>query len=183
MTIKINLAPPVQKRRFSPSIPSFNLGWLFGVLFAGLLAALGMWWWGLDSEISRLNREIADNRREVDRLKTLIAEGQRFRREKEELERRVSAIDAVARKQTRPAYLLDAVADTIPKDVWLTRMEERGPTLRLAGVAHSSVALSDFMNNLKASSRFADVDLVESRQDLSKPVRTITFEVTCRFAV
>ena len=30
---------------------------------------------------------------------------------------------------------------------------------------------------------FKDVDLVESRQDLTKSPRTITFEVTCRFEV
>ena len=181
MTIKINLAPPPAKKAFSLSLPEFNLGWLFGILFVVLLGGLGLWWWNLDADITRLNRDIAENRREVDRLKTLIAEGQRFKKEKEELERRVNAIDAVARKQTRPVYLFDALADTVPKDVWLTRMEERGPVLRLAGVAYSSVALSDFMQNLKASNKFADVDLVESRQDLSKPVRTITFEVTCRF--
>lgn len=183
MTIKINLAPPQAKKSFQLSVPEFNLGWLFGILFLVLLGGLGMWWWNLDADITRLNQEITDNRREVDRLKTLIAEGQRFKKEKEELERRVNAIDSVARKQTRPVYLFDALADMMPKDVWLTRMEERGPVLRLAGVAYSSVALSDFMQNLKASNKFADVDLVESRQDLSKPVRTITFEVTCRFEI
>ena len=183
MTIKINLAPPPAKKSFQLSVPEFNLGWLFGILFVLLLGGLGMWWWSLDADIVRLNQEVADNRREVDRLKTLIAEGQRFKKEKEELERRMNAIDAVARKQTRPVYLFDALADMMPKDVWLTRMEERGPVLRLAGVAYSSVALSDFMQNLKASNKFADVDLVESRQDLSKPVRTITFEVTCRFEI
>ena len=183
MTIKINLAPPPAKKPFALSVPEFNLGWLFGILFLVLFGGLGIWWWGLESDITRLNREIAENRREVDRLKTLIAEGQRFKREKEELERRVNAIDTVARKQTRPVYLFDALADMMPKDVWLTRMEERGPVLRLAGVAYSSVALSDFMQNLKASNKFVDVDLVESRQDLTKPVRTITFEVTCRFEI
>ena len=53
--------------------------------------------------------------------------------------------------QARPVYLLDAMADTLPPDLWLTRMEERGPSLRIAGTTYSSVALSDFMANLKAS--------------------------------
>jgi len=183
MTIKINLAPPPAKKSFSLSLPSFNLGWLFAILFAVLIGGLGIWWWGLESDVDRLNREIAENRKEVDRLKGLIAEGLRFKQEKEELERRVNAIEAVARKQTRPVYLLDAFVDTLPRDLWITRIEEKGPTLRVAGVAYSSTALADFMANLKASGKFADVDLVESRQDLTKPVRTITFEVTCRFEI
>ena len=62
-------------------------------------------------------------------------------------------------------------------------MEETGRVLRLAGITYSSTALSDFMANLRASGKFKDVDLVESRQDLTKSPRTITFEVTCRFEI
>jgi type IV pilus assembly protein PilN len=181
--IKINLAPPPAKKKLQLSVPSFNLGWLFGILFAVLVVVLGGWWWTLDSEVDRLNHDITENKKEIDRLKTLIAEGQRFKKEKEDLERRVTAIDAVARKQTRPVYLLDNFVDAVPRDLWITRMEERGNQLRLAGTTYSSTVLADFMANLRASGKFADVDLVESRQDLSKPVRTITFEVTCRYEI
>jgi len=181
--IKINLAPPPTKKRLSLSVPEFNLGILFGILFVVLLGALGAWWWTLDQEMGRVNRDIASNRKEIDRLKTLIAEGQRFKREKEDLERRVSAIELVTRRQTRPVYLLDSFVDTLSKDLWITRLEERGPILRVAGISYSSPALADFMANLRATGKFKDVDLVESRQDLTKPVRTITFEVTCRFEI
>jgi len=117
------------------------------------------------------------------RLAAVIAEGQRYKREKEELESRVNAIEQIARDQARPTYLMDAMADVLPADLWLSRIEEKGQQLRLAGTTYSAVALSDFMSNLKASGKFKDVDLVESRQDLTKSPRTITFEVSCRFEV
>ena len=85
--------------------------------------------------------------------------------------------------QPRPVYLMDAVADMLPKDLWLTRMEERGGVIRFGGTTYSSVALSDFMSNLRASGKFKDVDLVEHRQDLTKSPRTITFEVSARFEI
>jgi Tfp pilus assembly protein PilN len=75
------------------------------------------------------------------------------------------------------------MADTLPPDLWLTRMEERVPNLRIAGTTYSSVALSDFMANLKASGRFKDVDLLDAKQDLTKSPRMITFEVSCRFEI
>jgi Tfp pilus assembly protein PilN len=179
--IRINLAPPSTKSRVSLSIPSFNLGMLFGAVALGLVLVLGGWWLSLSVEIKRLNTEIAENKKQADRLKVIIAEGQRFRRDKELLERRVNAIELVARRQTRPVYLLDAVLDTLPKDLWLTRMEEKGTQLRFAGTTYSATALSDFMANLKASGKFKDVDIVDAKQDLTKSPRLITFEVVTRF--
>ena len=107
--IRINLAPPSAKRGIGLSIPSFNLGMLFGAVALGLVVVLGGWWWSLSSEIKRLNTEIAENKQQSEKLKVVIAEGQRFRRDKELLERRVNAIELVARNKTRPVYLLDAV--------------------------------------------------------------------------
>jgi Tfp pilus assembly protein PilN len=179
--IRINLAPPPAKRSFDLSVPSFNLGMLFGAVALGLVLVLGVWWWSLSAEIKRLNTEIAENKKQADRLKVVIAEGQRFRRDKELLERRVNAIELVARRQTRPVYLLDAVLDTLPKDLWLTRMEEKGTQLRFAGTTYSATALSDFMANLKATGKFKDVDIVDAKQDLTKSPRLITFEVVTRF--
>jgi Tfp pilus assembly protein PilN len=179
--IRINLAPPSAKKGLGFSIPSFNMGMLFGGIALGLVLVLGGWWWSLSAEINRLNSEIAENKKQADRLKVVIAEGQRYRRDKELLERRVNAIDLAARHQTRPVYLLDAVLDTLPKDLWLTRMEEKGTQLRFAGTTYSATALSDFMANLKASGKFKDVDIVDAKQDLNKSPRLITFEVVTRF--
>ncbi len=179
--IRINLAPPAPKKGMGLSIPSFNLGMLFGAIALVLVVALGGWWWSLSAEINRLNTEIAENKKQADRLKVVIAEGQRYRRDKELLERRVNAIELAARYQTRPVYLLDAVLDTLPKDLWLTRMEEKGTQLRFAGTTYSATALSDFMANLKASGKFKDVDIVDAKQDLNKSPRLITFEVVTRF--
>jgi len=184
--IKINLAPTREKRRAVRAVPAMtglNLGILFGALFVLLVAGIGIYWWTIASDVRRLDREITESEREIERLKVIIAEGQRFKREKEELERRVSTIETVARNQTRPVYLLDAVPDTLPRGLWLTRMEEKGQQLRFAGTTYSSTALSDFMANLKASGKFKEVDLIESRQDLTKSPRTITFEVACRFEI
>lgn len=183
--IRINLAPPSTKK----SAPSFsgpsgvNLGLVFGALLVLLVVGLGAYWWKVSADIATLEREIAQGEAEKTRLATVIAEGQRYKREKEELEVRVHAIERVARNQARPTYLMDTMADVLPADLWLTRIEEKGELLRLVGTTYSSLALSDFMANLKGSGKFKDVDLLESRQDLTKSPRTITFEVSCRFEV
>lgn len=179
--IRINLAPPTAKKGIGFALPSFNLGLLFGGAALLLVLVMGGWWWSLSAEIGRLNKEIAENKKQAEQLKVVIAEGQRFRRDKESLERRVNAIQLAARYQTRPVYLLDAVLDTLPKDLWLTRMEEKGTQLKFAGNAYTATALADFMTNLKASGKFKDVDIVDAKQDLAKSPRLIAFEVVARF--
>jgi type IV pilus assembly protein PilN len=179
--IRINLAPPSTKKGQGFAFPNFNLGMLFGGLALLVVLVIGGWWWSLSSDIKRLNAEIAENKKQAEQLKVVIAEGQRFRRDKEALEKRVNAIEVVARQQTRPVYLMDAVLDQLPKDLWLTRMEEKGTQLKFAGSTYSATALSDFMSNLKASGKFKDVDIVDAKQDLTKSPRTITFEVVARF--
>jgi Tfp pilus assembly protein PilN len=186
--IKINLAPPVERRR-GITLPSFNLGWLFGILWVIALVVVAAWWWSLDSEVSRLDRDIARNEVELKRLQMVIAEGQRIKVQKDELERRVNVLEGIARLQARPVHLLDTLPGVLSKDLWITRVEEkldreRGQKiLRFAGTTYSSTSLADFMANLRASGKFKDVDIVESRQDLTKSPRTITFEVSCRFEI
>lgn len=180
--IKINLAPPTGRNRQGVAL-GINLGIVFGAIGGLLVVALGTYAFMLVADVGGLHREIAQAQAELARLKPIIAEGQRDRQEKAKLERRVNAIEMVARNQSRPAYLLDALADMLPANLWLTRVEETTQHLKLAGTTYSSVALSDFMANLRASGTFKEVDLVESRQDLTKSPRTITFEVTCRFEI
>ena len=74
--------------------------------------------------------------------------------------------------------LLDSFADVVPRDLWITGMEERDSVLKLTGSAFSTTAVSDLMSNLRSSGRFKSIDIVISRQDLAKSPSMVTFEVT-----
>ena len=182
--IKINLAPPPKRKRLSIRLPALPGSWaLFGPVVLLLIAGIGGYWYALDREAGRLRSEITRTQKELDGLKTAIAEGNRFKKETEELEKRVAVIDSMARLQTRSVHILDAVADTVPRDLWLTSLEEKDSRLRLGGAAFTSTAVADFMANLKRSGTFKDVDLVVSRQDLTKSPRVVTFEIVCEIGI
>src|SRR5262249_2007216 len=121
LVIKINLAPPLTSTTQGLGVAGINLGLVFGTLGLLIVIALGAYWGTLSTQVSSLRRDIEDNQKELARLKPIIAEGQRYRQEKLELERRVAAIEMVARNQARPTYLLDSLIDMLPADLWLTR--------------------------------------------------------------
>ena len=182
--IKINLLPERPRRRFAIALPTLpGLGLLFGVVYVVVIVAVVGYWVYLNNQGNSLTAEIVRLEAETARHKASIAEGTRFKKEKEDLERRVALIDLIARNQARPIYLMDALADTVPQDIWLTSVEEKEQVLKIAGSAFSTTAVADLMSNLKNSGKFRDVDLIVSKQDLAKTPRVVTFEVTCRFSI
>lgn len=181
--IKINLAPPRERRGFSVSLPSFNLGWLFGILSLAAIVGVAGWWWMLSNERARLESQVAIAGKQLETLKAAIVEGNKFKAERDDLEKRVAAIEELTRNQPRPIYFVEAVAEAVPRDLWLASTSERDKLLRFNGTAFSSTAVADFMANLRSSGRFKDVDLVVARQDISKVPRMITFEIVCRFEI
>ncbi len=69
----------------------------------------------------------------------------------------------------------------VPKELWITSMEDRGSGLKIQGSAFTASVVSAFMANLKASGKFKDIEIVISRQDLTRVNSPVTFEVTCRY--
>jgi Tfp pilus assembly protein PilN len=185
--IRINLAPERSRRRrrvglgVSLSLPAFNLGWLFGILYLVALVGVGGYWWTLKATESRLRTDIAQAKQEIDALKVQIGQENKTKEMAAELRKRVDIIEALTKNQARPIILVDTFANTVPSDLWITALEERNASLKIIGSATSSVAISNFMTNLRKTGKFKDVDIVITRQDLARPNPLVTFEVTCRF--
>ena len=186
--IRINLAPPDRHPRrgggepgFHLRVPEINLGIIFAVIYVLGVLGLGGWWWSLSGQEADLNKRIAQGTTELESLKARIGKAGKIKDQVAELRKRIEAIQDLTKSQARPVMFFDTLADMVPRDLWLTGLEERGPTIKITGTSFSTTAVSDFMSNLKASGRFKDVDIVLSRQDLAKTPRLVTFEVTCRF--
>jgi type IV pilus assembly protein PilN len=162
-------------------MPELNLGVIFLVVYVLALAGIGIYWWNLSSEEARLTTAIDRATKEIAQLKPITDQAAKVRGQVADLQKRVKTIDELTKNQSRPIRVFDAFVSVVPNDLWITRMEEKGNVLKVSGTAFSPTAVSDLMNNLRASGKFKDVDINVSRQDLGKSPRLVTFEVTCRF--
>lgn len=185
--IRINLAPERGRRRrrvglgLNLSLPAFNLGWLFGIVYLAAVLGVGGYWWTLKLSENQLRTEIESAKREIAALKVQIGQENKMKEMAAELRKRIAIIETLTKNQARPIRLVDTFATAVPPDLWITAMEEKNATLKVSGAAVSTVAVSNFMSNLRSSGKFKDVDIVISRQDLARPTPQVTFEVTCRF--
>lgn len=184
--IRINLAPP-EARRHRPSIslslPSFNLGILFALVYAVAIVVIGAYWLGLAAEETRLTGDVDRLNRELASLKTTLGQGAGVKNQLAEVKRRVAVLEELTKGQGKSIVLLDIFIDTVPRDLWITGFEQKESLLKLSGTAFSTTAVSDFMSNLKSSGKFKEVDIVVSRQALDKTPSLVTFEVTCKFEI
>jgi len=182
--IRINLAPPETRKRgrsFSLPVPSMNLGLLFGVLFLLAAGGVGYFWWSLTSEETQIAGEVDRLNRELQSLKATLGQSAGVKAQLAEAKRRVGVLEDLTKSQGKPIVLLDSFIDTVPRDLWITSLEQKETQLKLSGTAFSTAAVSDFMANLKSSGKFKEVEIVVSRQALDKTPSLVTFEVTCKF--
>jgi Tfp pilus assembly protein PilN len=179
--IRINLAPP-RERDFTHLVgPGLNLGVLFGLAAVVITVAVGGYAWQLFREERRLAVEIEAGARELSTLTTIVGPAAKMKEHLADLQARLKVIQTLTKDQSRPLFLIDAFADAVPADLWITGLEEKGEILRVTGSAFSSTAVSNLMTALRASGKFKDVDIVVSKRDLDKAPDVVTFEVTCRF--
>ena len=179
--IRINLAPPRQRPGLGLAWPTFDLGLLFGVAAVVIVLGVGGYAWSLFREERRLTAEIDTGARELTTLTTIVGPAAKMKEHLADLRARLSVIRALTKDQSRPLFLIDAFADAVPADLWITGLEDKGAVLRVTGAAFSSTAVSNLMTALRASGRFKDIDIVVSKRDLDKSPSMVTFEVTCRF--
>jgi len=184
--IRINLAPPEARQTrtsFNLSLPSFNLGILFAIVYVATIGGLGFFWYGLAAEESRLTSEVDRLTREAASLKSTLGQGANVKNQLAEVKRRVGVLEELTKGQGKSIALLDVFVDTVPRDLWITGLEQKESLLKLSGTAFSTTAVSDFMSNLKSSGKFKEVDIVVSRQAIDKTPSLVTFEVTCKFEI
>ena len=116
--IRINLAPERSRRRrgvgFSVSLPAFNLGWLFGIVYLAAILGVGGYWWTLKATESRLRNDIGQAKQEIDTLKAQIGQENKMKDMAAELRKRVDIIETLTKNQSRPILLVDAFANTVP---------------------------------------------------------------------
>ncbi len=185
MSIRINLAPPETRRRraftLNVQLPEFNVGLGIAIACAVVVLALGTYYYALSHQESMLQSAVQRAAGELQTIRVSLGQSGKVRGQLDELRERLEAIQTLTRNQARPIALFDAIADAVPKDLWLTGLEDKVSDLKVTGTAFSAIAVADFLSNLRTSGRFKEVDLVSSKQDLAKSPRLVTFEAACRF--
>ena len=95
------------------------------LIFGMTALGIGVWYWSLGREATRLDIEIATAQREATRLKVVLAEVKRAEDRRSQLQQRVAVIEELRRGQSVPVQLLDHVSRSMPDMLWLTALDQK----------------------------------------------------------
>src|SRR5207237_268603 len=95
-------------------VPPLNLGVVFAIVYVATVGGIGVYWWSLVAEETRIAAEVDRLARELQSLKATLGAGANVKGQLGEVKRRVDILEELTRGQGRSIALLDAFADTVP---------------------------------------------------------------------
>jgi Tfp pilus assembly protein PilN len=172
-----------------PSMPSMEMGDMGSpkLKVLAVLVVVGLfnlsYWYRLDHEAKAIsmrmktaeakNRELAD-------VKAKFLERQT---QANNYKRRVDVIDGLRASQSGgPVNLMAMLGETVnnTEAVWLSKMDDAGPSVNLEGTALSTDAVANLIANLQKTGFFKNVEIKETFQDDTiKDMQAFQFTLTC----
>jgi type IV pilus assembly protein PilN len=148
-----------------------------------LVAAVnGMYWYRLDKQKKVIATKMETAEQENRRLADVKAKYLERQRQADSYKRRVDVIDQLRAGQSGPVHLLDTIGDTVntTEAVWLTLMTDSGASVDIQGMALSTDAVANLIQNLQKTGYFHNIEIKETYQDENyKEMQAFTFTLTC----
>jgi type IV pilus assembly protein PilN len=101
---------------------------------------------------------------EFNRLEPIIAQVNKFKARKEQLEQKLNLINELRANQEGPVHLLDELANLVPDLLWLDAAVIKGRSLEMKGFALSPNAVAEFLQRLDESEYFKEPSLKEMKE-------------------
>jgi len=175
--IRINLLPYREMRR-KAVIRRQIIGVVSSALiFFFIIGSLQLY---MSLSIRNLEKEVKVAEEKLKTLVALTGDIDKFRKDKELMEKKIAIIENLEKNRKDPIRILDELAQGLPAgQIWLVRLEKNGNTLKLEGVAISNPAIALFMKTLEESPAIESVDLVSSRQTSIADSKLMSFVLSC----
>ena len=190
--IKINLLESARGKKKgsggSPAMPTMEMGDMgspkLKVLVVLILAGLinvGYWYHLSQQEkvIAKQMKVAEQKNRELADVKARYMERQT---QANAYKRRVDVIDGLRAGQAGPVTLLAMLGETVnnTEAVWLSKMDDSGPSVNIEGTALSTDAVANLIANLQKTGFFRSVEIKETFQDDTiKDMQAFQFTLTC----
>lgn len=177
--IKINLLPGKKvKKPFTIKVGVKPDITLILIAIVVILLIEGIVWYRLNSSITTLLMNKQTLEVKLNDLKEKVKEVENFEKDKKSYEEKIAIIEKLKKTQKGPVHILDEVSNMLPERVWLLSLKEGEGGMSLTGAGMTNDDIVKYVNNLKGSGIFTNVQLLESRQIVESNVPVYSFSIT-----
>ena len=184
--IQVNLLPKEERAlepRLSIQMPRARV-WIPAAVILVILLPLGGMYIMQRARIASLREDISQAEFELRDMKPTLQKIDKLMAEREQLNLRLSIIQGLCRDRYIAVETMDHLADTVPDNLWLTRVAETGTnTLTLEGMAFSNLMVAEMMSRMEQSEIFDGVALTVAERAKgggSKAQPALAFTLTTR---
>jgi len=189
--IRINLlgaSKPRNKRGAASAVPTMEIGEagspkLKLLIVLVLLGAGNFYYWhSLDSQKQVIAKQMSSAEQRNRELADVKAKYLERQSQAENYKRRVDVIDQLRAGQMGPVNLLNTIGETVnsTEAVWLSTMKDQGTAVNIEGMALSTDAVANLIQNLQKTGYFKTIEIKETYQDEQlKDMQAFQFSLTC----
>lgn len=156
-------------------LPSSALFVIISVIVVILLE--GYTWYWLSSTKSYLTAEKQTLEVRLADLREKVKEVESYEKDKKLFEQKISIIQNLKKSQKGPVRVLDEVSRMLPERVWLISIREKDGSIIVTGAGMTNDDIVKYVNNLKSSKVFQNVQLTESRQVVDTGIPVYNFNL------
>jgi len=175
--VRINLLPVrVSKKK---EAGKQQLALFAVVLVAGLLVNY-FWAASRAGDLKSRESKLARTREDIAQLERIIGEVKNIKDAQQELQKKLDVLERLKQGRSGPVRMLEELATVTPRQLWLTKLDEKGGAVTFSGSSASIDDVSEFMLKLKQSKYFTKVELKKTTavKATGRGERLVNFEIT-----
>lgn len=131
------------------------------------------------AQFQKLNTSYKSLQKDVRKMQNVQKQVDALKEQEQKLAKKLNTVKKIINKRQNPFLILKYIAENIPPEVWLQSITLKNKNLELKGYAKSYKNIGSFINSLKSSIFFQQVNY-ESANDLqakSKDQRLEVFKI------
>ncbi len=173
--IRINLLPVRASRKKEAGKQQLML-----IAATAVLALVCNFWWSHSraSELATRQEKVKRTKTEIAQLEKIIGEVKNIKAEQSAVKDKLAVLEKLKAGRQGPVKMLDELATTIPKRVWLKKLDEKGGAATIEGGAGTIEDVSAFIGALKRAQYFSNPELKKTPARRDGKFKSVDFTIT-----
>jgi type IV pilus assembly protein PilN len=177
--IKINLlAAKKEKKKAGMRREMFVL--ILSVILLSIILIFVQW--RIEKAKGDILVQIADKEKQIAQHKSLAAELNKAKESQKTLQEKLNIINSLRKEKASSARVLDELSIDRPEKLQFESLKKEGSKLGIEGIALDDETVANFMENLRKSKMFKNIDLVVSEQIEQSKIKFKKFILACEIS-